>query len=328
MNSGAAPRDPLEVLRLSVDAGVKSARLDRALVGMLPDLSRTHIKELIEDGHVRVDGRQADKPRAPLVGPCQIEVALAPRRNLRVEQGDPASLVVLHEDDALIVIDKPPGVLAHPTESSAGSSVSDLAALRYGALPTLQGEDRPGIVHRLDAGTSGVMVLARTPEAFGQLMQQFRERSVEKRYVALVYGEPRFETGWVDAPIDRDPRNTGRMAVAGAGLGRDARTYYRVIERFAGLALIGAEPKSGRTHQIRVHLTSIGMPLVGDKLYRRKGGPSIRLPADAPVPARQCLHAQSLSLTHPTSGERITFEAPLAADFARMLEWTRANARR
>lgn len=326
MSTGSGAPDAQEIVRLSIAPEVKSARLDRALAELLPHLSRTHIKELIVGGHVRIAGQPVNRARAPLIGPCEIEVTIAPRRNLRVERGDPSTLVVLYEDEALIVIDKPPGVLAHPTESSMGASVSDLAAARYGVLPTLQGKDRPGIVHRLDAGTSGVMVLARTAESFGHLMQQFRERTVEKRYVALVYGEPRFETGWVEAPIDRDPRNSGRMAVGAAGQGRDARTFYRVIERFAGLALIGAEPKSGRTHQIRVHLTSIGMPLVGDKLYRRKGGPSLRLPDDAPLPPRQCLHAQSLSLSHPSTGERLTFEAPLAADFARMLEWTRANA--
>lgn len=314
-----------ETVHLSVSPEVKSERLDRALAELLPKLSRTHIKELIEAGHVRIDGRPALRCGAALVGPCEVEVTVAARRSLRVEQGDPASLVVLHEDQDLIVIDKPPGVLAHPTDNSVGASIAELAAVRYGPLPILQGKDRPGIVHRLDAGTSGVMVLARTPEAFGQLMQQFRERSVEKRYVALTFGEPRFETGWVETPIERDPRNSGRMAVAIAGEGREARTFYRVIERFAGLALIGAEPKSGRTHQIRVHLTSIGMPLVGDKLYRRKGGPSLRLPADAPVPPRQCLHAQSLAFTHPSTNERLTFEAPLAADFARMLDWTRAH---
>ncbi len=327
MTTESATDGEFERVRLSAPPDLKSARLDRALAAMLPDLSRTYLKELIEGGHVRVAGEVVSKAGAPLAGPCEIELELAPRRNLRVESGDPATLSVLFEDEALIVIDKPAGVLAHPTANSLGASVCELAAARYGALPTLQGKDRPGIVHRLDAGTSGVMVLARTAPAFAALMQQFRLRSVEKQYLALVYGEPRFDSGWIEAAIERDPKDSGRMAVAADGQGRDARTFYSVLERLGGLSLIRAEPKSGRTHQIRVHLTSIGLPLVGDKLYRRKGGHSIRLPADAPTPARQCLHAQCLTLTHPLSNERMRFEAALPSDFARMLEWARTHAR-
>ncbi len=325
MDTESAADAPDGVRRLQAPPELKSQRLDRTLARLLPELSRTHIKELIEAGLVTANGQPQRKSGALIDGPCELQVTLAPRRNLRVERGDPASLIVLHEDEALVVIDKPPGVLAHPTLTSRGASISDLAAARYGELPTLQGRDRPGIVHRLDAGTSGVMVLARTEAAFAHLMQQFRERSIEKSYLALVYGEPRFDTGWVETGIERDPRDSSRMAVAAPGEGRDARTFYSVAERFAGLTLISAQPKSGRTHQIRVHLTSIGLALVGDKLYRRRGGHSIRLAADAPVPARQCLHASKLSFTHPLTAERVTFEAPLPADFEAMLTWARAN---
>ncbi len=326
MTTASAMDGEPERVNLSAPSELKNARLDRALAAMLPKLSRTYLKELIGAGHVRVDGQVVTKAGTPLEAPCEIELVLARRRNVRFEPADPAALKVLFEDEALIVIDKPPGMLAHPTANSIGASVCELAAARYGALPTLQGKDRPGIVHRLDAGTSGVMVLARTSEAFADLMQQFRLRSVEKHYLALVYGEPRFDSGWVEAAIERDPRDSGRMAVAADGQGRDARTFYTVLERMAGLCLIRAEPKSGRTHQIRVHLTSIGLPLVGDKLYRRKGGHSLRLPADAPTPPRQCLHAQTLTFTHPASKERVRFEADLPVDFARMLEWARARA--
>lgn len=327
MTTASAMDGEFERVRLTAPPDLKSARLDRALAVLLPDLSRTYLKELIERGQVRVGGEVVSKAGAPIAGPCEIEIVLARRLSVRVEAGDPATLSVLFEDDALIVIDKPPGVLAHPTANSLGASISELAAARYGALPTLQGKDRPGIVHRLDAGTSGVMALARSAPAFAALMQQFRERSVEKHYLALVYGEPRFDSGWIEAAIDRDPRDSGRMAVAADGQGRDARTFYTVLERLAGLSLIRAEPKSGRTHQIRVHLTSIDLPLLGDKLYRRKGGHSVRLPEDAPIPKRQCLHAQSLTLTHPLTQERMRFEAPLPADFTRVLEWARARAK-
>jgi len=325
MTTGSTADDDAEVLRVALPPELKNERLDRALIRLLPGLSRTYVKELVEGGHVRVAGQLATKAGALVSGPSEIELTLARRRSLRVEAPDPRKLAVLFEDAHVVVIDKPPGVLAHPTESSVGSSIAELAALRYGPLPTLQGADRPGIVHRLDAGTSGVMVLARTPEAFAELMRQFRERTVAKSYLALVYGAPRFESGWIQAPIERDPRDSGRMAVAAAGAGRDARTFYSVLERFDGLALVRAEPKSGRTHQIRVHFTSIELPLVGDKLYRRRGGPSLRLPGEAPIPPRQCLHAQTLVFRHPASGESVRVEAPLAADFERMLEWTRVN---
>lgn len=317
--SGATP------LRLQLPAKLKSERLDRALSGLLPELSRAHIKELISAGHVLVDGAPVTKPSTLIERDVEVELTVAPRLHRRVEVGDPDSLVVLYEDEALVVIDKPPGVLAHPTDTASGASISELATARYGELPALQGKDRPGVVHRLDAGTSGVMVLARTADAFRALMQQFRDRTVEKTYLALVYGDPRFDSGWIEGGIARDERDPSRMSIAPAGEGRDARTYYEVVERFRGLALVRAQPKSGRTHQIRVHLTSIGLPLIGDKLYRRKGGHSIRLADDAPTPARQCLHAASLRFVHPSSGEVRTFEAPPAPDFARMLEWIRAN---
>jgi len=325
MTTASSDSSGASELRVPISAKLKSERLDRALARLLPELSRAHIKELIEAGHVRLDGVPATKPSTPIVRDVEAQLTLAPRKNRRVEVGDPESLRVLYEDDALVVIDKPPGVLAHPTDTASGASISELAVSRYGELPTLQGADRPGIVHRLDAGTSGVMVLARTADAFRQLMQQFRDRRVEKHYLALVYGEPRFDSGWIEAGIARDEKYPGRMAIAAEGEGREARTYYEVVERFRGLALVRAQPKSGRTHQIRVHLTSIGLPLVGDKLYRRKGGHSIRLADDAPTPARQCLHAASLRFVHPTSGESVSFEAAPAPDFARMLEWVREH---
>jgi 23S rRNA pseudouridine1911/1915/1917 synthase len=216
-------------------------------------------------------------------------------------------------------------VLAHRTDSASGATISELAVLRYGELPALQGSDRPGIVHRLDAGTSGVMVLARTEEAFRDMMRQFRERSVSKTYLALVYGEPRFDSGWIEAPIERALGDTSRMKTAKPGEGRAAQTYYEVRERFRGLALLAVQPKTGRTHQIRVHLASVGMHLVGDKLYKRRGGHLVRLPPEAPVPPRQCLHAFELRFVHPATKEPVVFQAPLAEDFEKLLAWAREH---
>jgi 23S rRNA pseudouridine1911/1915/1917 synthase len=307
---------------LRLPQGTEGRRIDRVLAELVPELSRSHWKELFEAGLVAVDGAVCDRPSTEVVAGAQVQFTVAERVKHRTEAPDPAQLVVLYEDDALVVIDKPPGVLAHPTDTRSGATISDLAVARFGPLPTLQGDDRPGIVHRLDAGTSGVMVLARTTAAFEHLMNQFRSREVHKTYRALVYGAPRFDTGWIDAPLERDSGDSSRMVVARPGEGREAQTYYVVEQRFRGLALVAAQPKTGRTHQIRVHLTHAGMPLVGDKLYRRKGGPSLRLPADAPVPSRQCLHAAEIRFVHPTTGESVQFSAPLAADFAQMLAWT------
>ena len=307
-----------------VPAAARGRRIDRVLCEFAGELSRSQAKELITRGHVFVDGVAVLKPGAALAGGELLELELVELQRGRVEVGDASTLCVLHEDADLIVIDKPPGVLAHPTESASGATISDLAALRYGGLPTLQGKDRPGIVHRLDAGTSGVMVLARNEAAFESLMDQFRARAVRKTYLALVYGEARFDSGWVETPIARET-DTSRMKTAPAGEGRAAATYYEVRERFRGLALVAAEPKTGRTHQIRVHLASVGLPLVGDKLYKRKGGHSILLPPEAPIPPRQCLHASRIQFHHPTTGAEVEFEAPLAADFAAMLEWARAK---
>jgi len=308
---------------VGVPPALQGRRLDQALTVLFPALTRTHLKELIQDGHVRVAGVLATKPGAPVESGTSVEVAIAARRNVRVEAPDASTLRVLHEDEAIIVIDKPPGVLAHRTDTVSGATISDLAVLRYGALPALQGDDRPGIVHRLDAGTSGVMVLARTEDAFRDLMRQFRDRHVAKIYLALVYGEPRFDTGWISTPIDRAEGDTSRMRTVESGAGRPAQTYYEVRERIGGLALLVVQPKTGRTHQIRVHLGSIGLPLVGDKRYKRKGGHSLRLPGDAPIPGRQCLHATELRFRHPLTRAEVRYEAPLHDDFARMLAWAR-----
>jgi 23S rRNA pseudouridine1911/1915/1917 synthase len=302
-------------------------RIDKVLANLIPDTSRTRLKGLVREGCVVIGGEVCVRPGRPAEAGELIDVEL--RARPRLQSGPPTNLRVLHEDDDLIVIHKAPRTLAHPTSGIAGHTVSEMAAERYGPLPTLQGADRPGIVHRLDAATSGVMVLGRSAHAFGALMNQFRARTVEKTYLALVYGEPRFDTGWIDGAIMRSERDPGRFAVvpeeAPAGTGRAASTYWEVEERFDGLALLRCRPKTGRTHQIRVHLTSIGHPLVGDNLYKRRGGPPVVLPKEAPMLARQGLHALRIEFEHPAKGERVSFEAPLEPDMVALLEWLRLN---
>ena len=303
----------------------EGTRLDRFLVTHGPEVSRTRWKAAIRSGGVRVDGEIVTKPGGPLapgqsvsVAPGALEVATRPSRG-------PGVLEVVYEDDDIVVIDKPPGMVAHPTGAVRGGTVSELAVERYGPLPTHQGPDRPGVIHRLDGSTSGLMVLARTDPAFKHVMNQFRQRTVDKTYLAIVYGDPRFDTGYVEAPIMRSVANPSRMDVAPEGQGREAVTYYEVRERFGDFALVACKPKTGRTHQIRVHMTSIGHPLLGDPVYKRRGGPSARLPASAPVLERQALHAARIAFQHPVTREAVRFEAPLPADFAEVLEWLRAD---
>jgi 23S rRNA pseudouridine1911/1915/1917 synthase len=288
-------------------------RLDRLLVDFLPGRSRTFCQELIRAGAVRLDGVPVDKPGTILRAGQRLDVELR-ERELRVLDDAHLQLAVVHEDEHLVVIDKPAGMLAHPSAGTRGGSVSELAVRRWGALPSLQGTDRPGVVHRLDAGTSGLMVLARTEAAFEDLMRQFRSRAVAKTYLALVHGEPRFDSDWIEARIERSSTARDRMSVAKEGVGRSASTFYRVLERFRGFALLECQPKTGRTHQIRVHLLSIALPIVGDPLYRHRGPVRIPLPKGS-APERQLLHASGLAFAHPVGRQRVEFESPLPPDF-------------
>jgi len=203
----------------------------------------------------------------------------------------------------------------------------DLAVAQFGPLPTLYGAERPGIVHRLDRDTSGLLLLGRTPEALAALKAAFQAREVAKTYLAIVRGEPRFDTEWIVARLGRTSSRRDRISVVGEGEGREASTYYEVRERFDGFALLAVFPKTGRTHQVRVHLGSVGLPLLGEELYlpKRTRSPAPK-PGD-PVIARQALHAHALELAHPASGEALRFEAPLPADMAGALATLRLNRR-
>ncbi|MEZ6017763.1 MAG: RluA family pseudouridine synthase [Planctomycetota bacterium] len=334
-----------EVSRFEVGAEQRGRRLDQVLVDLVPSWSRSRLQALVKAGHVRVDGRTTARSNHLLEGPATIEVALLVARPHAFDvAGAPiGDLPVLFEDEDVAVIDKPAGLVSHPRLSAGGPagaagaqvfgalSVSDLATARFGALPVGQGMGRPGIVHRLDRLTSGVMVLARTEAAMLDLMRQFRHRTVQKTYAALVHGVPRFDTQWVDAPLAPRPDSPDRQRVASreqieAGAAREAETFVEVRERFAGFSSLTCQPKTGRTHQIRVHLQHLNLPIIGDRIYHARGALSVKLPEDAPVPQRQALHAAALTIDHPRTGERLTFEAPLPDDMQRLLAWLRAHA--
>jgi 23S rRNA pseudouridine1911/1915/1917 synthase len=309
-------------LVLEIEDGMRGRRLDQALAELADGYSRMALQRLIKSGAVRVDGEVVDRPGARIEARGRVEIDLQP-------QGEPAEpaasileLSIVHEDEHLVVIDKPAGLLTHGTAATRTGrreeSAADLAVARFGPLPSLYGDDRPGIVHRLDRDTSGLLILGRTPEALEALKAAFHAREIEKTYLAIVLGTPRFDSEWIEKPLGRRPDKRDRISVVAAGQGREAATYYEVRQRFEAFALLAVFPKTGRTHQVRVHLASIGMPLLGEKLYvpRRLQG---RIPPSAPKLARQALHAHALAFAHPVTGEPLRFESPMPEDMARAI---------
>jgi 23S rRNA pseudouridine1911/1915/1917 synthase len=301
-------------------------RLDSFLALQAEVGSRRRAKEMVEAGAVRVDG-EAGKPG--MIVEAGQEVAFTP---LAVEAPPTAAelaagappLRILYEDPFLLVIDKPPGLAAHPPPGAKGYRLPTVAALALahcGDLPLGAGEDRPGIVHRLDKDTSGVMLVAKTGEALDFLRAQFKARTVAKEYLCTAFGMARFDSDWIEAPI-ASLAHIDRMVIDREA-GREASTYYEVAERFRGFTFFRCLPKTGRTHQIRLHMSSIGHPLVGDKLYRSRTQQHLQVPAAAPQPVRQHLHAHRIEVLHPYSREPLDFSAALPADMEELLSWLR-----
>lgn len=317
-----------------VSAELDGARLDRALA-RLAERTRAWAQERIRAGAVELDGRTTSKASTAVVRGAELRVQAAAEPAV-AEPPAGGELELLFEDDDLAIVDKPAGLLTHAAAGRPGDSVAARAVRRFGPLPELQGDDRPGIVHRLDVGTSGVLAVAKTERALEHLARQFRERTVRKTYLALCLGQPRFDSLWIETPIARDERHPERMTVVDDEAdGRASETYYEVRERFERASFVECRPKTGRTHQVRVHLASIGHPLIGDRTYRhgvpRLGTGAHRgglrdLPDDAPRLERPALHAAALELEHPTSGERRTFRAALPDDLERLLAWLRWDA--
>ena len=272
---------------------------------MLTDVPRTEAAALVADGRVRLDGRVvAGKSRRVAEGEV-LTVELPEAGVVGVEADPSVAVPVVFADADVIVVDKPPGLVVHPGHGNdTGTMVQGLLA-RFPELASVGELDRPGVVHRLDAGTSGLLVVARSAAAYEALVAQLQARSVDRRYLALVGGTVEAPAGVVDAPIGRSGHDPTRMAVRADG--REARTAYEVRERFtepAPATLLECKLETGRTHQIRVHLAAIGHPVLGDPRYGRS-----KVPAPRPF-----LHAWRLAFDHPTTGERLSFEAPLPPD--------------
>jgi 23S rRNA pseudouridine1911/1915/1917 synthase len=301
-------------------AGHAGTRLDRALGQLFPEYSRTFLAKLIDDGQVIVDGKIAKKPSLRVAAGQRVEVhpPAATAWSVRPQE---LPLKILYDDEDLVVIDKPAGMVVHPAAGHADQTLVNALLFHVKGLSGIGGELRPGIVHRLDKDTSGVMVIAKNDSAHRALTAVWGTARVRKEYLAIVYGTPKNDRGTIDAPIGRDPRNRKRMAVVRGG--RAAVTEYSVIESLRHLSLLRCLLRTGRTHQIRVHLKHLGHPIVGDSLYsgpqwRSIPDPRIRK-AIASFP-RQALHAARLTIPHPHSGESLTFEAPLPEDMRLLLQ--------
>ena len=303
-----APDVPSRALRFTIPVELAGLRLDQALARLLPAESRTRLAKLIDEGRVRVDGAPAST-RLKVKSGETVDVELVPRPAETAYRPQAMELAVLHEDEDVLVIDKPPGLVVHPGSGNWEGTL--LNALLHHA-PGARHLPRAGIVHRLDKDTSGLLVVAKNEASQQALVRQLQARTVKRTYLAVARGRVA-KPGKVDAPIGRHPVQRTKMAVVANG--KPAVTHYRVREAFAHHTLLECDLETGRTHQIRVHLASIGHPLEGDAAYAGRGPRLLD---------RQALHAWKLAFEHPRTGAIARFESPMPADFRRLLDSLRA----
>lgn len=293
-------------------------RLDRALADLLPDMSRERLKALIAEGRVSTDAVAKISASAKVVIGQAYRITLPPPAPLdTVAQNIP--LDVVHEDNDLIVINKAAGLVVHPAAGNLdGTLVNALLHHCAGQLSGIGGVARPGIVHRIDKDTSGLLVVAKTDRAHEGLAAQFKDHSIERLYSAIVYGIPQMASGTIDTWLGRSDADRKKMAVHREGRGKHAVTHYRIMGRLRGASLIECRLETGRTHQVRVHMTHIGHPLIGDPVYsrERKGFKSI---LETLGFKRQALHARTLGFIHPVSNQKLVFETALPVDMQELL---------
>ncbi len=291
---------PADPLRHAVPLGAAPERLDQYLTRLIPQSSRAQVQRLIAGGHVQVNGRSMKASHRVFAGE-QLAVTFPPPVSLDLKP-EPIPLQILYEDKHLIVLDKPAGLVVHPAVGHpTGTLVHGLLA-HGGKLSSMAGPFKPGIVHRLDKDTSGILVVAKDDETHRDLGRQFSLRKVRRIYLALVQGIVQKDRGVIEVPIGRHPVNRQKMTVR-YGASREAITRYRVLKRFSDCTLLELNPQTGRTHQLRVHLAHLGHPILGDARYGVRGGLS-----------RQALHAHRLGFQHPADGNWVEFTAPLPPD--------------
>ncbi|MFS8809800.1 RluA family pseudouridine synthase [Synechococcus sp. R65.1] len=312
------PRDPVaEIRRVTVTEKQQGLRLDRGLAEQLPDLSRSRLQQLIRQGQVWLNGQPClDKDR-PLQAGDQIEVRIPPATPTSL-QPEPIPLDILYEDEDLLVINKPRGLVVHPAPGHASGTLVH-ALLAHGShLSGINGELRPGIVHRLDKDTTGALVIAKHDQAHQHLQAQIQAKTARRIYLGVVFGRPAQSQGTISAPIGRHPVDRQKMAVLPPGQGRAAVTHWQVLERLGNYTLMQFELETGRTHQIRVHAAHLHLPIVGDPLYTRSKTSPVKL-------SGQALHAWKLSFVHPRTGQPLQFTAPLPEEFERLLRQLRSQ---
>jgi len=313
-------RDNITFLDIPADAA--GQRLDRVLTGLLPDMSRSRLQALLNEGRIEMDGHTATDASRKVKGGEKVSVTVPPPVDSRIEAQD-IPLDIVYEDEHLIVVNKPAGLVVHPAPGSPDRTLVNALLAHCGdTLLGIGGEKRPGIVHRIDKDTSGLMVAAKTEAAHAGLSAQFKAHSLERVYTAIVWGQLMPPDGTITGNIGRDPRNRKRMAVVGRG-GKEAVTHYRTLARYGvpsapTATLVECRLETGRTHQIRVHLSNAGHPLLGDPLYGQKTRHQRKLPAEilASVQglSRQALHAGVLGFRHPVTDQALKFQAEIPSD--------------
>ena len=303
--------------RQTIDVRLEPAhagwRLDRALAAAVPTISRERLKALIRSGAVEARGTPVRDPAIKVKGDENLRVAVPTPKPAHNEPQD-IPLTILFEDEHLLVVDKPAGLVVHPAAGNFdGTLVNALLHHCAGKLSGIGGVARPGIVHRIDKDTSGLLVVAKTDVAHEGLAKQFAAHSIDRRYLAIVNGTPKATAGTVDAPLARSAANRKKIAIVEGVRGKRAVTHWKRLEMLRGAALVECRLETGRTHQVRVHMASIGHPLVGDPVYGRSGKAHGKLLKDIGF-NRQALHAAELGFTHPVTKRKLSFSSPMPPD--------------
>ncbi len=298
---------------IALEVEIAPDRIDRYLADRLPDLSRSRLQKLIEDGHVQVNQQVCTSKKNMVQIGDRITVEIPAVQPLEL-QPEAMHLDILYEDDALLILNKPAGLVVHPSAGHASGTLVNAVLAHCPTLPGINGIQRPGIVHRLDKDTTGAIVIAKTDQAFQHLQAQFKTKTARRDYLAIVYGAPQLESGTIDQPVGRHPVDRKKQAVVPEEKGgRRAVTHWQVQERLGNYALMAFALETGRTHQIRVHSAFIGHPVVGDPVYGAGRSLGVNLTG-------QVLHAWRLRLVHPVTGEEIAAIAPLPETLTKLLD--------
>jgi len=292
-------------------------RADITFSRLLTGHTRSQIRKLIEEGLILVEGRRT-KPSKKLRGGETVSITLLPPQPIEAKPQD-ISIEILFEDDDLLVVNKPPGLTVHPGAGTRDGTLVNALLFRCTGLSGIGGKIRPGIVHRLDKDTSGVMVVAKNDFAHHALTGQFKSREVKKRYLALVSGKISVESGSFTSPIGRHPTNRIKMSTK-AKTAKEALTLWRVVKRYANVTMVEAEPKTGRTHQIRVHFAENGHPVLCDRIYGNKKPASNLYDSVSKKIGRQALHASTIGFSHPRTGEYVEFQASVPDDMKELID--------